>query len=121
MSNAIENKKTMKKQVRKYLVAKEILRNLLSKKYSEEVWKELDSCKEKVSNLEPIYIDFNKKIVSKVRKEGFEIKIKGKGNGKFLNEQSGMLLDFLIRNPKIRELDWLYFFLFLQKNKGAKK
>ena len=66
MSNAIENKKTMKKQVRKYLVAKEILRNLLSKKYSEEVWKELDSCKEKVNNLEPVYFDFAENRVSKV-------------------------------------------------------
>jgi hypothetical protein len=112
MSNAIKDKKTMEKQVRKYLVAKEILDDLLSKQYSDEVWSELNSCKEKVSNLESVYFDFNNNMVLKVQKKDIPIEIESKSRFNFLNEQSGKLLDFLIRNPEIRELDCRYQFFF---------
>ena len=121
MSNAIEDTKTKEKQVKKYIVAKEILDDLLSKEYSEEVWSELDSCKEKVNNLEPVYFDFAENRVSKVHSNGVEIKIESKTRNKFLNEQSGELLDFLIRYPEERELNWLYHYFFsTEKQRNSK-
>ncbi len=122
MNNVLKNEYSMKEQVRKYNIANEIFVKLINGKYTSKVWRELELCRKKIDNIEPVYFDFNENKVCKASNRDKKIPIKSKGREAFFREQSGEFLEFLIRNPDKRELNWLFYFLFstVKQRKGGK-
>jgi hypothetical protein len=117
MSNVIKDQNDMKIYESKYLVAKELFNTLFIKdnKYLPEVYEELKLCEEKVNSLEPVYFEIKDDVIVKgVDKTKINLRFK-KERKMNLNLQASVLLDFLVRYPEKRKMNYLYYFFVSTK------